>query len=365
MACHRRAQDKEKEQQQAMNKKLSIRVIGIVLTLIVVGCGRPPVEKRLADTDLFHGVSLVGMTVSKLEDSEAFYRNSFGLQDTALNDLDFSSLLTGLSATTAPSAPRTKVLRTTNFQMLMMEFDGPATGAAVPVNGPGIAHMCYQADKTIDTYQKFLDNGARHIGDQAMQSLSILSPVEYAYAHDPDGLIMEIEHVNFTWVPDSVTGGFDRRIRHVSYGTPDVGRLIDFYAAFFDVEKARRSDVIGSETMDKVSGLQGSKLEFAWVHVGNMELEFIQYHSHPVQSPAQARSLQMLGYNMILLDVADVDQAAKRLLAAGGSLLDTVSSIDGYPVSWGRDVDGNLIGLFSPAAGSPLSARSFDFIPSA
>jgi catechol 2,3-dioxygenase-like lactoylglutathione lyase family enzyme len=310
------------------------------------------------------------MTVSDLAKSERLYSDVYDFEPAASGAEQFTPMLSEL--VNAPGgAPETSLLRTTNFQMLLMSFGGSEGAShnaplkpAVPVNGPGIAHVCYQVDKKTETYQKFLKGGATHIGDIEMTSLSPITPVKYAYAHDIDGIALEIEHLNMTWLPDSMTEGFDRRIRHVSFATPDINRLVDFYANFMDVKKPRRGDRLKSEKMDKVSGLEGSELSMGWVHVGNMELEFIQYHSHPVSLPDEPRSLQALGYNMILLDVESVDLAKQKFVSAGGILLEKKSSVDGIPVTWGRDPDGNLIGLFSPPLSSKLSSKSFDYIPS-
>lgn len=346
----------------------SLKVLTIGLCLVLAACSRPPVEERLADESLFRGVSLVGMSVSDLDASVHFYQDHLALTEPSISQDDARELLAGLHQSPVDKL-HTKVLRSSNFQMLLMDFnhlpnDQDLRQPAVPVNGPGMAHMCYQVNKALETYQHMLEDGAAYIGAPEMQSMSFISPVLYAYAHDRDGLIMELEHVNMTFIPDSVSGGQDRRVRHVSFGTPDIDRLMAFYQAFLNVDKPRRSNLLQAEAMDNVSGLPGSQLYMGWMHVGNLELEFIEYTSHPVDAPEAPRPLEALGYNLLLIDVSDVAKAQKRFVDAGGEILPQRTQIQGQPVVWGRDVDGNLIGLFSAESSSALSARDFDFIPS-
>lgn len=348
--------------------RLNIRHLQVlVLALLITACSRPPIEERTADSELFRGVSFVGMTVTDIDRSAEFYRHGF---DVSVSDAPLAEIqnLVRLAEPESALPDQARILRSTNAQLLMMDFsDVPHQHlpGAVPVNGPGIAHICYQIDKNEDAYSRFLAKGASTIGDPEMVRLSPISPVVYAYAHDPDGIVLEVEHVNMMFVPDSKTQGVDRRIRHVSFATADIDKLLDFYATFTGVEKPRRSGRISSDKLDRVSGLPGSEISMAWIQLGNLELEFIQYHSHPVEAATSPRPLAAPGYNMLVLDVSDLQRATERFVAAGGEILPEAVVLEGKKLIVGRDVDGNLVGLYSANEASPLSAVSFAYEPSA
>jgi predicted enzyme related to lactoylglutathione lyase len=59
---------------------------------------------------------------------------------------------------------------------------------------------------------------------------------------------------------------------------------------------------------------------------------------------------------MIVFDVSDPSVALERLQEAGGLRVASPSPMDGGQIAFGRDPDGNLIGLFRP--GSPSSPFS-------
>ena len=335
-----------------------LAVFGVVLLLI--GCSKPVLEDRLADKSIFRGVAFVGMTVSDAQSAKAFYDYVFGLaEDTSSSEIPNGLLPAGAeNGSTYTSA----VLRSTNAQLMLFDFperDGREN--AVAVQGPGIAHVCYQMDKRLAAYQKALEKGATHIGDIDMVKLSPMKPVEYAYVHDHDGIMFEVEHVDMEKLGDEVRPSVDRRIRHVSFATSDIDRLVGFYAKFMGVKKPRRADKLSSSKVDKVSGLPDSELSMGWIQVGNLELEFVQYHSHPVDPRKEPRSIDSLGYNMIVLDVADVSRATELLLAAGGTLLPTGEGRDSEAIVFGRDIDGNLLGMANFPENSRFSADSFEY----
>ena len=63
---------------------------------------------------------------------------------------------------------------------------------------------------------------------------------------------------------------------------------------------------------------------------------------------------------MIVFDVTDVVAASARLAKAGGKLEGQPVIMDGGRVVFGRDPDGNLIGLQSVAQSSIFSTSDFE-----
>ncbi len=314
---------------------------------------------------VIRGVSYIGVTVDDLDAAEAYYRDSVSAET-----LDDSSLAAGNALASLPGAGdgaiETRLLRRTNTQLRLMAFTGRsregAAASAVPVQGPGIAHICFQVAQETNVYARILAAGATPIGHEDLVQLNDENPVRYGYVTDPSGIITEIEEVDLAALALPEPPRNDYRVRHVSLATPDLDRMIDFYSAFLGGQEPRHVGwlrAVSGETIDMVSGLAGSELEMAWFQLRNLEIEIFQYHSHPTERPSEPRPLDAPGYNMIVFDVSDIDAARERLVDAGGEIVTEAAPLDGGEIIFGRDPDGNLIGLQTLPADSVFSAQNF------
>lgn len=318
------------------------------------------------DSALFHGVSYVGVSVSDLDQAASFYTEAANLQQVQQGTIENNKALDAIAQRQHVHA-ESKLLRGTNAQIRLMQFSNPATQsrsiAPIEVHGPGIAHVCYQVAGATETYQRFLAQGAQPIGNPEMVPLNPRNPVDYAYARDVDGIISEIEHIDFSQLPNSGEGRNRYRIRHVSLATPDMERLVAFYSSLLDQPEPRRvglPDGLSGENFDHVSGYADARLEMSWFQLRNLELEIIRFMSHPTTPLATPRPIDALGYNMIVFDVADLNQARDKFVAAGGSLEGEAEKMDGGEIFFGRDPDGNLLGFQVVGAEAAISSQNFD-----
>ena len=307
--------------------------------------------------DVFRGVSYVGITVSDLEVSSKLYAESADLEVVATETLS-GSVLDALSGKTGVSVPST-LLRSTNAQVRLMQVPGLTEVGPVPPNGPGMAHVCYQSDATRETFERFVKRGVKTLGHPELVELTPRNPVVYAYSLDPDGVMFEVEHIDVEKATHLPKGFY--RIRHISLATPDIERSLAFYSALLKAEPRRLGGTEGlsGEPFDQVSGLPGTRLLMAWFQVRNLELEIVQYLSHPTEVPEEPRPLAAPGYNMIVFDVVSLDAAKKRLAAAGGEVVLEPQAMDGGEVFFGRDPDGNLLGFLVAPEDSPVSSMQF------
>ena len=311
---------------------------------------------------LVKGVNYIGVSVSDLSAAVSFYSESADLEVVADQALEANvvSVLNGSDSQPVPS----RMLKSVNAQLRFMEFattQRDASGVApVPVNGPGIAHICYQVADDTQTYQRFLTAGATHIGERDLVQLNPRNPVVYAYGTDPDGIMFEVEHIDFSAI--SRPRKNDYRIRHVSLATPNMAPMVAFYSTLMEEPEPRRSGIggtLGGEQFDQVSGLPGTQLEMAWFQVRNLELEIIQYHSHPTDLPAQPRPLQATGYNMVMFDVDDLAAAESLVREAGGTIVSSILAMDGGEAFFARDPDDNLLGFQRLPQTSVFTSRNF------
>lgn len=314
---------------------------------------------------LFRGVNFVGVSVSNMDRSVALYNKSVDLTAVKAETVANSPALDKFAGRPGVQA-ETQIMKSVNAQLVLMEFAKEPGHEHEPnsmqVYGPGIAHVCYQVNSETRAYQNFLEGGASHIGDREMVQLNERNPVEYAYARDQDGTIFEVEHVDFTKIDRPDPPKHHYRIRHVSLATSDMDRLVDFYSILFQQLKPRRAGnllAMSNEKIDRVSGETDSKIEMAWFQIRNLELELIQYHSHPVEGLAKPKAVDALGYNMIVLEVEDLAAARARFEQAGGEIVSEVESLLGGDVLFGRDPDGNLIGMQVAGAGNVISSQNF------
>lgn len=341
-------------------------VLALVASMALGGCSLlfGPPEQEL--DDLVIGVHYVGVSVADVDASAQYYTEAFEVEQVAEDELALADLPDGLAPAEAAVA-RSLLLRSTNAQLRLMSFGGeeyaaPTSHTAVPVQGPGIMHVCFQAKKETNVYARALEAGATPIGAEELIQLSDRNPVKYGYITDGQGIVTEVEEVDIAQLDLPEPPKHDYRMRHVAMATPDLEPMVEFYSAFLGGQEPRR---IGSwihlsgEKADQVSGLPGSEIEMAWFQLRNLEIELAQYHSHPTDKPSAPRPLDAPGYNMIVFDVTDLAAARQRLIDAGGELVGESASLDGAAIVFGRDPDGNLLGLQQLPAGSVYSAKNF------
>lgn len=331
---------------------------------LITGC-TPSQPSTSQAAPVINGVNYVGVTVSDLERSTAFYSEIMDLEVVA--DDPFASTPAMESIVGAPQiTAQTRMLRSVNAQFRLMQFDESPNvlqATAIPVQGPGIAHLCFQVAQSTNLYQNAIERGAVPIGDPDLVQLISRNPVYYGYATDPDGIVFEIEEVDIEKLPEERRAPHDYRIRHISLATGDMDRLVAFYGALLDTPNPRRvggKNGISGERFDKVSGLPNSSVRMTWFQTRNLELEVFQYVSHPPAMPDTPRRLTDIGYNMIVFDVDDLDAAREKLLAAGGTLELERETLDGVPTLFGRDPDGNILAFQAAPETAVVSSRNFN-----
>lgn len=342
------------------------RLAAMCLILAVTGCGQSNGPQVLANPDpVIRGVNFIGLAVADLDAAQAYYASSVNAAVVDNARLEAGNPLAALHPE-GGGAAQTRLLRRTNAQIRLFAFEMPskegASMAAVPVFGPGIAHICFQVAEETQAHENMLAAGAIPVGSRQLVQLNDRNPVRYGYVKDARGVISEIEQVDLDKLDRPKRPANLHRIRHVSLATPDIDRMIAFYSLLLGGQEPRHIGKwihVSGEAIDKVSGQTGSKLEMAWFQLRNLEIEIFQYHSHATKRPAKPRPLDAPGYNMIVFDVSDIANARRRLLAAGGKIVTDVGALDGGKIIFGRDPDGNLIGLQQVPAASPVSAAHF------
>lgn len=341
-------------------------LIALTAALALAGCGIMGSAPEQELDDLIVGVHYVGISVPDVEAAAQYYEAAFDVERMGEDELELAGFPANLKPENADSV-RSLLLRSANAQVRLMAFDGeqysaPTAHNAVPIQGPGIMHVCFQAIQEINAYARVLAAGATPVGDPEPVALSSRNPVKYGYVTDPGGIVTEIEEVDVSQLDLPEPPRNSIRMRHVAFATPNLEAMAAFYSAFLGGQEPRRIGSwfsISGENVDAVSGLQGSEIEMAWFQLRNLEIEIAQYHSHDTSLPDAPRPLDAPGYNIVVFDVTNLEAARQRLIDAGGTMVDGTGSLDGERIIFGRDPDGNLIGLQALPQSSIYSAKNF------
>jgi catechol 2,3-dioxygenase-like lactoylglutathione lyase family enzyme len=140
---------------------------------------------------------------------------------------------------------------------------------------------------------------------------------------------------------------------HFGICVSDLDRAVRFYCDGLGFELSDRFD-LDSETMPGLD--RGLEVEHPVTVVsqmivnGPMKIELLYYPGRAVQgSPSTSRGL--LGITHLSFSVDNVDDAAKRLVEYGGTVLENTRSDPGIPIVFLRDPDGTRVELMGQANG--------------
>ena len=305
------------------------------------------IDKSASCASSVIGIHHVGMSVSDLKASVKFYSEALGVSLQSITETTHRDDDRLGFSTPSDSA----VLAFPNGYLKLSEYDRSdlPPSPVLPVKGPGITHVCYQSPTVEDIYQRMMDAGATPVsrGEQPVHLLG--QGVYYAYARDHDGIMYETEHLDRAPFEESIW------LSHAALVSPDLDRLVDFYALLFDAEPNRRTNRASGPRFDEVAGYDDVLIRAAWFDIGNMIVEMWQFVNPPTPEPQQPPAYESLGYNKIAFEVSDLEKEYARLVDLGVAFLSSpAASIDGWEVCL-RDPDGNLISLIQPKTEVGLS----------
>jgi len=294
------------------------------------------------------GIHHVSLSVRDLDRAALFYTRAIGLAE--VRRYQVADKVPVEKKSGIPHVARNVVLlRGPNGQIELNQFDGAADkpACAMPVQGPGITHVCYQAVVTSALYAKSKAFGGTIVSRGAVP-VDRGYGIQYAYAKDPDGILYELEQLDKPPFADSVWMG------HVALVTPDIDRLVGFYTKLLGVAPHRRIDNIrNSPKLDDIANIDSLKLRAAWFKTGNMVVEIWQFDNPPTRVPESPLPYTQIGYTKISFEVSNLRRNYQRLRTAGLTFLSP-------PVSTAvflRDPDGNLLSLAEFPATAPTSVN--------
>lgn len=302
------------------------------------------------------GVNHVGLSVSDLKNSLSFYENAIGLVP---EDMKFhpSNSFLSIDDISVPS-PKIAILSGPNSYIRLMEFGHAGARhqtTALPVQGPGVTHICFQAPKSKPLDAKAITHGATWVSSSnAMVDLRGVGFM-YGYLRDPSGLMFELEHA-----PEPKFD-VDVWVGHVAIAAHDLTEAIDFYEKLLGIAHYRRVDNISGPTFDEVAGIESGVLNGAWLRVAPFyNIELWQYQNPPTLPPSTPKPVSEIGYNSIAFETTDIDADYQRITKLGIVPETGIVPIDGGRAFFLRDPVGTLLSLQEYDAGSPFSLKAIN-----
>lgn len=277
------------------------------------------------------GIHHVGLSVADVERALGFYQSV-----TPLERVDRAGVV-----------DRAVVLRAPNAY-LEMSATPRADMPVMPVEGPGVTHICFQSPASTALYSSFIDVGAAPVstGDAPIDLNG--TGVRYGYARDPDGVMFEVEQLDDPKFSDPMW------LAHVALASPDIDRLVEFYETVIGIEPYGRVNKVTGPRVDEVTGLDDARARAAWFNCGNMILEAWEYLSPRPAEMVEPRPADGAGYSRVVFEVADLDDQIERLTDAGLGF-GPIAATGGSRLAFARDPDLNLIGFLELEDGSDAS----------
>ena len=286
------------------------------------------------------GINRVGLSVKNLDESVAFYSNGMQLKEVKRCSESGSDKATQKSDL-SEKVRKSSILQGVNCFLELMEFRGAASQdlSQMPIQGPGITHVCYQAPKDKPIYEKVKTLSAK-IVSRGNQPIDRGFGYTYSYARDLNNIMFEMEHLEKPPFKEDVIVG------HVALVTPDMDRLVKFYTQLLGIEPHTRRDSINNNPkLDDIANIDGLKMRAAWFKTGSIGLEMWSFENPKTNEVKTPSPYHQIGYNKVVFEVENIDSEYKRLKDLGVIFLSEPNVNQGNTTVYARDPDGNLIGL--------------------
>ena len=291
-----------------------------------------------APPDSILGVHHIGITVSDIDDTVAFYGSVVDFDVVERGMVDASSLPAEILAKREGQVEMALIRTPTVFLVLTdVEPGVDAEPERRSVTGPGYTHICWQTHAEYSGYRRFREAGLEMLsrGDDAVDLGGY--GVTYAYGFDPDGLMIAMEQLERPRRQD------DAWLTHIANVPGDKARMVDFYTKVLGYGPHRELPETRMATIDDVVDIDNTVVTASWFATWNFELEFWNYKQPATPDTRINWTLERIGYNSLSFEVTDLDGTIARLSPQGIEFAGPTFELGGWRIRYARDPEGNLL----------------------
>jgi len=343
-----------------MLKKGCLIALGLLVVLLIAGYGliqrrltqlKPSPTIKETPTTII-GFNHIGLVVKDLNKMLDFYQTATNFELVSREKISGNEAANKLFGKDSISY-EVAVLKCPNFFLELTQFDNQTDTILEKMRpyGPGMTHTCFQTAEKNSGYRKFIKAGADIIsrGDEPIDLGGY--GVTYAYGHDPEGNMMELEQMSDFVIWLKIDKDFSEKhkmwMTQVAIMTPDIKRLAAFYQGVYEIEPYRWTDLPPSDVAAKVIDLDDVSMLGAWFMLDGKEkkMELFQYGgAHPTPNTIYKRSPTELGYSFSM-EVLDIQKEYERLKTKGVKFLSEPQQLGKFWTVFANDIDGNVFSL--------------------
>ena len=347
----------------------------LVLVLLILGGGiyvynyamarLAPRPSMLDSPTTFIGFNHIGISVLDLDEMLEFYQKATNyevIRRYSVVDDDRANSLFGMDSIAFEKA----VLKGPNMLLELTEFQRQSDTLItdMPFYGPGMTHTCYQGPVDQPVYHKFKSAGARILsrGDGPVEISS--ARVSYAYGYDPEGNMMELEHmpdmlirlaIGKTWAEENPMW-----MTQVCLISPNLKGLASFYEKVLEIKPYRVNSYGPHPILDEVVDYDSVTMEAVWFGMDTQgkKMEMMQYTNPITPQRSSPRQLTDLGYSYSF-EVGDIQEEYQRLKEKGVKFVSDPQKMQDFWMVYAQDPDGNVFSLRQIIdKNSPLSLKN-------
>lgn len=336
--------------------------------ILAVGCAAPNPNAKLAagpevtaESESVRGLHNVTITVSDIDATLAFYSAAVPFELVERKRIDAGLIPSAILAKRTGTIELAMVRTPTVFVRLIdIDPDQQAEANRRLATGPGYTHICWQSPADAPKYDRFAELG-----------LDILSrgpgPIDlggygvtYAYGHDADGVMIEMEQVDRPLIEQAGYMGeqrlkHDAWISHVANVTADKPAMVAFYRTILGYGPWREIPPTQRKTFDDVVDIDDIEIAASWFDAGNIQIELWHYFNPPTPLSRAPRMLDEIGYSAVTFEATDLPGTIARLEQSGFTFATERFDLAGSSIAFARDPEGNLVAFQQRAKRPDLS----------
>lgn len=347
----------------------------ILLLVLVLGGGLyiynyamarlAPRPSMLDSPTSFIGFNHIGISVLDLDEMLNFYQSATDykvIERYEMKSNEVAAILFGKDSISYETA----ILKGPNMLLELTEFENQFDSIAdkMPFYGPGMTHTCYQGPTDKPVYDKFKLAGAEILsrGEGPVEVGG--GRVSYAYGYDPEGNMMELEHMPDILIRMAIGKKWSEEnpmwMTQVALISPDIQRLAKFYEDVLDIKPYRANTYGPNAFMDAIVDYDDVISEGVWFGMDTQgkKLEMMQFTNPITPQRKLPRQITDLGYSFSF-EVEDIQNEYMRLKDKGVNFKSAPHKMKDFWMVYAQDPDGNVFSLRQIVdSNSPLSLKN-------